>query len=128
MHINDVPLLLFEKVILAIIMLGAAVAALFVCWKSPVWTEQLLAVENECEQARDSMVVQGTMLRSQLYELHERLTNKQETSEFEAVGKLVVQAKPVVDLFLNKERNLFKWAMTGYKLVNTAIKYFSKSD
>lgn len=116
---------LIAKILLALIMSGMGALCLIVFCRADEWRKKLLALEAECDIARDAVVVQATMARNRLSEARDRLTTKYEKSDLEVIGSLVKQAMPVVNLLLHKETSLLKWGFAGVKLVRSTFKYFS---
>jgi hypothetical protein len=123
----DALIILTGKALLVLIALVTAYVFFIIFASSSRWQKELMALESECDIARDEVVVQATLMRSQLAEVHDKLTSKHEKSEIEAVGKLVTQAIPVVQLLLSREKSLFAWGMAGLNLVRGAMKCFSAS-
>ncbi len=124
-QIHDSLVLLCGKIILALIIFATGVFCLIVFSRARQWQEKLLALEAECDSARDSVIMCSTIVRNQLAGVHDRLTTKHEKSDFEAIGNLINQAMPIVNLFVHKETSLFRWGFVGVKLVRSIFKYFS---
>jgi len=127
-QIHDSVFLGFGKIILVLIMLAASFVCLLVFRNSSSWRKQLSLLELECDDARDAVVLQATIARSQLAEVYERLTTQQEKPEIEVISNLIKQAMPLVSLFMSKETSLIKWGMAGVNLARSAFDYFKRSE
>ncbi len=127
-QIHDSIFLGFGKVILVLIMLAASLVCLIIFRNSSDWCKQLNLLELECDDARDAVMLQATVARSQLAEVYERLTTQQEKPEFEVISNLIKQAMPLVGLFMSKETSLIKWGMAGANLARSAFDYFKRSE
>lgn len=120
--------IMIAKLLLAAIMIGFSLLCIFIVLKARLWKESLAVIEAECNEARDMAMLQGTMLRSQLFEVQERLKKKPEKAEIEVVSNLVRQAVPLLNLLVRRETSIFKWGFAGVKLVQSAFDYFSQKS
>ncbi len=119
---------LLAKVLLAIFMFVTALLFLLILRRSGEWHQMLIAVEAECDFARDNAMLQATMARSQLAELQERLRKKPEKAEFEVVTGILKKAGPVLSLLMARETNLLKWGFAGANLAKSVFEYFSRKQ
>ena len=122
--IHSVFWILLAKVILVLLMFAFGAVCIVVFKNSREWESQLLIMELECDTARDMAMIQGTMLRSQLREIQDRLSKKPEKAEMEIIGTMMKQAMPLVTLFMAKETSIIKWGFAGAKLAKTAFEWF----
>ena len=120
-------MLIVAKCVLALIMLAVGFICLYVFKQSRNWISTLTILETEADIARDNVMMQATMTRGQLAQIHERLTvKKEERHDVEVIGNMIKQAMPVVSMLLAKETSLVKWGFAGANLLKTAYDYFSK--
>lgn len=117
--------ILIAKSLLALLMLAFGLASIFVYLKLTAWRLGLQVIEQECDDARDNVMLQGTVVRFQLSELQERLRKKPEKAEMEVATTIIKQAIPVLSLLIKRESNLIKWAFSGAKLAKSVFDYFS---
>ena len=114
------------KILLALIMFAFGAIAILIFLKRTQWKTQLEALEVECDEVRDMVMLQGTVVRYQLHEFKEKLNKKPEqVSEVEIVTKIVRQAMPLLSLLVKKETSLVQWGFAGTKLVKTIFDFFS---
>lgn len=117
--------ILIAKSILALVSVAFGLIAIMLYLRLSAWRLGLQTIESECDNARDNVMLQGTVVRYQLSELRERLKKKPEKAEIEVATSIIKQAIPVLSLLIRRESNLIKWAFSGVKLAKSMYEYFS---
>lgn len=118
------PLLLVAKIYFIELMVSGILGCLIGIASAGRWHQQLTQIQDECEVATSLVFLQGEMTRAQLEAVNERIQRSMEPEEIDLTETVLKSLSPALMLFIQKEKSIVKWSMTGLSIAKSLSKYF----
>lgn len=109
------------KVVVIEVMFGLSALCIGVAVGQKKIMHLLMQAEAIAEFARDQAFVDLNMIRDELVRLRKKLTREVDDSGYTAVGELLKTVSPLVKMFIQKEKNIFRWGLFGWKVAQNAM-------
>jgi hypothetical protein len=109
------------KIVLIEVMLMFALICLGIAIGHGKIMDLLTQAEEIAYLARDQAFVDLNMAREELAGLRRKLSREVDDQGYGGVGELLKTVSPLVMMFIQKEKNLFRWGMFGLKVAQNAM-------
>lgn len=109
------------KVLVIEVMVGISVACLAVFKFQPKIMDELTHAEEIAYLAREQAFVDLNMARQELRRLRHTLRRDTDEEGYAHVNELLKMVSPLVMMFIQKEKNILRWGMFGWKVAQNAM-------
>lgn len=109
------------KVVLIEVMFGISAVCLGIVVGHGKIMTLLAQAEEIANLARDQAFVDLNMMRDELVRLRRKLSREVDADGHGAVNELLKTISPVVMMFVQKEKNIFRWGMFAWKVAQNAM-------
>ncbi len=119
------------KVLVIEVMFAISAICLATLWFQPKIMSELTQAEELAYLAREQAFVDLNMAREELKRLRHKLRRDTDDEGYGHVNELLKMVSPLVMMFIQKEKNVLRWGMFGWKVMQNAmavIKQHSKES
>jgi hypothetical protein len=109
------------KVVLIEVMFGFSVVCLLIVIGHVRIMNLLTEAEEIAYLARDQAFVDLNMARDELARLRRKLTREEDEQGYGGANEMFKILSPLVMMFIQKEKNIFRWGMFGWKIAQNAM-------
>ncbi|MBS1955483.1 MAG: hypothetical protein JST89_14970 [Cyanobacteria bacterium SZAS-4] len=119
------------KLVVVEVMLGISAVCLAIFWYRKLILSHLTDAEEIAYVVRDQAFVDLNMARQELRRMRHKLRRDTDDEGYGHVNELLKMVSPLVMMFIQKEKNILRWGMFGWKVAQNAmavIKQRSKEE
>jgi hypothetical protein len=109
------------KVVLIEVMIGFSAVCLLIVFGYARIMSLLAEAEEIAYLARDQAFVDLNMARDELTRLRRKLTREEDEEGYGGANEMLKILSPLVMMFIQKEKNIFRWGMFGWKVAQNAM-------
>lgn len=109
------------KILLIEVMFGLSAACLAIVFFHGKIINLLTQAEEIAYLARDQAFVDLNMAREELVRLRHRVRRDVDAEGYGHVNELLKMIQPLAMMFIQKEKNIFRWGMFGWKVAQNAM-------
>jgi len=109
------------KLVVIEVMLGLSAVCLGIVFGHGKIMSLLTQAEEVAYLARDQAFVDLNMAREELVRLRHKLRRDTDPEGYGHVNELLKMVSPLVMMFIQKEKNIFRWGMFGWKVAQNAM-------
>lgn len=109
------------KVLVIEVMVGVSAVCLTIFKYQPKIMDELTHAEEIANLARDQAFVDLNMAREELRRLRHKLRRDTDEEGYAHVNELLKMVSPLVVMFIQKEKNILRWGMFGWKVAQNAM-------
>ncbi len=109
------------KVLVIEVMVGISAICLAIFKFQPEIMNELTHAEELAYLARDQAFVDLNMAREELKRLRHKLRRDTDDEGYGHVNELLKMISPLVMMFVQKEKNILRWGMFGWKVAQNAM-------